>query len=171
MVSFNAIQTCCCVINRSSDGHDVFFIVCLFSLLGGFYTRSLPFWLDWIKYVSFLQYTFSAMLYLEFNDGPNIRLVWKVVVSLFMNKFWITCSHYFNKGQVCNYAASNMKWSFWSVIQLFYDWNKLSSCIGLTFAVLSQCEIFSNRTLKTWQPIDQPFKKAVLVESVVFWMS
>ncbi|XP_052675102.1 LOW QUALITY PROTEIN: uncharacterized protein LOC128156830 [Crassostrea angulata] len=42
-------------------------------LLGGFYTRSLPFWLDWIKYVSFLQYTFSAMMCLEFNDGPDIR--------------------------------------------------------------------------------------------------
>ncbi|XP_062612613.1 uncharacterized protein LOC134274352 [Saccostrea cucullata] len=50
-------------------------------LLGGFYTRSLPFWLDWIKYLSFLQYTFSAMMYLEFYDGPNINCAIKTSVS------------------------------------------------------------------------------------------
>lgn len=50
-------------------------------LLGGFYTRSLPFWLDWIKYVSFLQYTFSAMMFLEFDDGPDIRCAVKSATS------------------------------------------------------------------------------------------
>lgn len=52
-------------------------VIVLSVLVGGFYTRSLPFWLDWIKYVSFLQYTFSAMMCLEFNDGPDIRFVLK----------------------------------------------------------------------------------------------
>ncbi|XP_076115530.1 uncharacterized protein LOC143083181 [Mytilus galloprovincialis] len=38
-------------------------------LLGGFYTRSLPPWLTWIKYISFLNYTFNCLLYLEFHNS------------------------------------------------------------------------------------------------------
>ncbi|XP_012938369.1 ABC transporter G family member 21 [Aplysia californica] len=38
-------------------------------LLGGFYSRSLPVWLDWIKYFSFINYTFHSLLYLEFSGA------------------------------------------------------------------------------------------------------
>ncbi|KAJ8299314.1 hypothetical protein KUTeg_023374 [Tegillarca granosa] len=47
--------------------------IMFFMLLGGFYTRSLPFWLTWIKYTSFLHYTFHCLLYLEFYDGPPVQ--------------------------------------------------------------------------------------------------
>jgi len=36
-------------------------------IVGGFYTRHLPFWLTWIKHLSFLYYTFHCLMYLEFN--------------------------------------------------------------------------------------------------------
>ncbi|XP_048781230.1 uncharacterized protein LOC125683804 [Ostrea edulis] len=50
-------------------------------LLGGFYTRSLPVWLDWMKHLSFQWYTFSALLYLEFYDGPDLRCAVRTAVS------------------------------------------------------------------------------------------
>ncbi|KAK7480392.1 hypothetical protein BaRGS_00028311 [Batillaria attramentaria] len=41
-------------------------------LLGGFYTRNLPFWLDWIKYLSFLHYSFHSAMVLEFTDAAPV---------------------------------------------------------------------------------------------------
>ncbi|XP_053384355.1 uncharacterized protein LOC123537135 [Mercenaria mercenaria] len=41
-------------------------------LSGGFYTRNLPFWLDWAKYLAFLHYTFSCLMFLEFHDGEDV---------------------------------------------------------------------------------------------------
>ncbi|XP_060083424.1 uncharacterized protein LOC132562686 [Ylistrum balloti] len=45
--------------------------VCIMTtmLLGGFYTRHLPFWLSWLKYISFLYYTFHCLMSLEFTDA------------------------------------------------------------------------------------------------------
>ncbi|XP_046546159.1 ABC transporter G family member 21-like [Haliotis rubra] len=42
-------------------------------LLGGFYTRHLPFWLDWIKYFSFLHYTFHCLMVLEFSGDKTVQ--------------------------------------------------------------------------------------------------
>ncbi|XP_033751581.1 ABC transporter G family member 14-like isoform X3 [Pecten maximus] len=41
-------------------------------LLGGLFTRNLPFWLDWLKYLSFLHYSFHCLMIIEFQDGPPI---------------------------------------------------------------------------------------------------
>lgn len=41
-------------------------------LLGGLFTRNLPFWLDWMKYLSFLFYSYNCLMYLEFKDGPPL---------------------------------------------------------------------------------------------------
>ncbi|XP_069134109.1 uncharacterized protein [Argopecten irradians] len=48
--------------------------VCIMTtmLLGGFYTRHLPFWLTWLKYISFLHYTFHCLMSLEFTDAPPV---------------------------------------------------------------------------------------------------
>lgn len=40
---------------------------------GGFYTRNLPYWLDWIKFMSFLHFSFHAAMVLEFTNAPPIQ--------------------------------------------------------------------------------------------------
>lgn len=37
-------------------------------LLGGFYVRNLPYWLDWAQYASFVSYSYSASLELAFRN-------------------------------------------------------------------------------------------------------
>ena len=37
-------------------------------LLGGFYVRNLPYWLNWAQYASFTSYTFAAALELGFQN-------------------------------------------------------------------------------------------------------
>ena len=36
-------------------------------LLGGFYIQNLPSWIGWAQWVSFLSYSFEALLTLEFT--------------------------------------------------------------------------------------------------------
>ena len=42
-------------------------------LLGGFYVRVLPFWLDWAKNLSFITYGYDALLQLEFTLDRRFR--------------------------------------------------------------------------------------------------
>ncbi|KAH3877254.1 uncharacterized protein LOC127871196 [Dreissena polymorpha] len=42
-------------------------------LIGGFYARHLPFWLEWAKYLAFLHYTFHALMYLEFYQAADLQ--------------------------------------------------------------------------------------------------
>ncbi|KAL5006963.1 hypothetical protein ScPMuIL_015769 [Solemya velum] len=42
-------------------------------LLGGLFTRTLPFWLDWLKYLSFVHYSFHCLFILEFIDTTPIE--------------------------------------------------------------------------------------------------
>ena len=41
-------------------------------LLGGLFTRTLPVWLDWTKYLSFVYYSFHSMMYIEFKNAPPL---------------------------------------------------------------------------------------------------
>ena len=43
-------------------------------LLGGFYTKRVPFWLEWIRYLSFLTYSFENCLIMEFTGIKDQRL-------------------------------------------------------------------------------------------------
>ena len=36
-------------------------------LLGGFYVKNLPSWIQWAQYLSFVTYAFDGMLYFEFT--------------------------------------------------------------------------------------------------------
>ena len=42
-------------------------------LLGGFYVQNLPFWIDWAQYVSFITYSYDALLYFEFTANNFFR--------------------------------------------------------------------------------------------------
>lgn len=42
-------------------------------LLGGLFTRNIPVWLDWMKYLSFLQYSFHSLMVLEFKNGKPLK--------------------------------------------------------------------------------------------------
>ncbi|KAK6191382.1 hypothetical protein SNE40_003088 [Patella caerulea] len=53
-------------------------------LLGGFFTRNLPFWLDWVKYFSFIHYAFHCSLVLEFYDGEGVQCLQAKNESNFM---------------------------------------------------------------------------------------
>ena len=44
-------------------------------LLGGFYTRRVPSWLKWVRYLSFLTYSFENTLIMEFTGITDQRLV------------------------------------------------------------------------------------------------
>ncbi|KAK7098883.1 hypothetical protein V1264_003101 [Littorina saxatilis] len=52
-------------------------------LLGGFYTRNLPFWLDWIKYISVLHYSFHSVLVLEFTNAAPVQCTMSANTSQF----------------------------------------------------------------------------------------
>uniref|UniRef100_F6SV35 ABC transporter domain-containing protein n=1 Tax=Ciona intestinalis TaxID=7719 RepID=F6SV35_CIOIN len=50
------------------------FIMITFMLLGGFYIKNIPTWLHWLRYVSPFQYSWSLMLYMEFDSSkPSVR--------------------------------------------------------------------------------------------------
>ncbi|XP_013413427.1 ABC transporter G family member 27 isoform X1 [Lingula anatina] len=42
-------------------------------LAGGFLTTNTPFWLDWIKYLSFIYYSYHIGVILEFTEAPPFR--------------------------------------------------------------------------------------------------
>ena len=46
-----------------------------FMLLGGFFTRRVPFWLQWCSYLSFITYSFENCLIMEFTGIKDHRLV------------------------------------------------------------------------------------------------
>jgi ABC-type multidrug transport system permease subunit len=56
------------VTNRSTAITMAALCVLTSMLLGGFYVRALPFWLDWAKNFSFVTYGYDALLQLEFTD-------------------------------------------------------------------------------------------------------
>ena len=44
-----------------------------FMLVGGFYVKNLPSWLQWFQYLSYITYSFDAMLHLEFTPNQQFR--------------------------------------------------------------------------------------------------
>lgn len=42
-------------------------------LLGGFYVKNLVFWIDWAQYLSFITYSYDALLYFEFTADNFFR--------------------------------------------------------------------------------------------------
>ena len=44
-----------------------------FMLVGGFYVKNLPSWLQWFQYLSYITYSFDAMLHLEFTPDQQFR--------------------------------------------------------------------------------------------------
>ena len=42
-------------------------------LLGGFYVKNLPFWIQWAQYTSFVTYAFDSMLSFEFTPDNQFR--------------------------------------------------------------------------------------------------
>lgn len=44
-------------------------------LLGGFYVKNLASWIQWAQYLSFVTYSFDAMLYFEFTENNLFEYV------------------------------------------------------------------------------------------------
>ena len=42
-------------------------------LLGGFYTKRVPFWLNWVQYLSFVSYSYQNCLIMEFTGIADQR--------------------------------------------------------------------------------------------------
>lgn len=40
-------------------------------LLGGFYTKRVPWWMDWARYVSMITYSFNILIRVEFEHAAN----------------------------------------------------------------------------------------------------
>ncbi|XP_021345189.1 ABC transporter G family member 9-like [Mizuhopecten yessoensis] len=86
-------------------------------LLGGLFTRNLPFWLDWLKYLSFLHYSFHCLMVIEFQNGPPIQCSSNRNMSIFVG-----CQDP-NTTSVPSHLALeyfDVTWDFWQYfIQLF----------------------------------------------------
>ena len=57
--------------NRGIVVAAVSMLTCM--LLGGFYTRRVPFWLKWVRYISFLTYSYENCLIMEFTGSEDHR--------------------------------------------------------------------------------------------------
>ena len=44
-----------------------------FMLVGGFYVKRLPSWLQWFQYLSYITYSFDSMLHLEFTPDQQFK--------------------------------------------------------------------------------------------------
>lgn len=91
--------------------------VCImgFMLLGGFYTRTLPSWLFWVKYLSFLHYTYHCLLYLEFHDGPEFSCAASTGVT---ESHFAACLHsnstVIQSNEILQYYS--IDWQFWQYL-------------------------------------------------------
>ncbi|XP_074659154.1 uncharacterized protein LOC141911935 [Tubulanus polymorphus] len=52
-------------------------------LTGGFFTRTIPFWFEWIKYLSLIKFSYDVILELEFTDGKPITCAQNSELSMF----------------------------------------------------------------------------------------
>ncbi|KAL3841325.1 hypothetical protein ACJMK2_019487 [Sinanodonta woodiana] len=84
-------------------------------LLGGLFTRSLPFWLDWLKYVSFLHYSFHSLMFLEFHEAPPVQCASNRNSSVFLScREPNITSHTIPSKEVLQYY--NVTWNYWQYI-------------------------------------------------------
>lgn len=86
-------------------------------LLGGLFTRNLPFWLDWLKYISFLHYSFHCLLIIEFQNGPPIMCSENRNTSVF-----VECRNR-NTTSVPSHLALeyfDVSWSFWQYFVMLF---------------------------------------------------
>ena len=37
-------------------------------LAGGFYAKNIPFWAEWMKYLSFIQYSYFSLVTIDFHN-------------------------------------------------------------------------------------------------------
>ena len=49
-------------------------VLLIFMLLGGFFIKNLASWIQWARYLSFLSYSYDALLYFEFTEDNLFRL-------------------------------------------------------------------------------------------------
>lgn len=82
-------------------------------LLGGLFTRSIPVWLDWMKYLSFLHYSFHSLMVLELKDASPVQCAIPAERSAFTvcHKANTTVIH---SEQVLQYYS--VTWSYWQYI-------------------------------------------------------
>ncbi|KAK3103489.1 hypothetical protein FSP39_019592 [Pinctada imbricata] len=85
-----------------------------FMLLGGFYTRHLPSWLFWVKYLSFLHYTYHALMLIEFQDGPQVQCA--VQTSISESQFYSCANNatHIPSAEVLQHYG--ITWSYWQYI-------------------------------------------------------
>lgn len=84
-------------------------------LLGGFYTRYLPFWLSWMKYISFLYYTFHCLMSLEFTDAAPVLCAPSTNVS---ESQFSSCLHH-NATSIPSHEVLQffgINWTFWQYL-------------------------------------------------------
>lgn len=82
-------------------------------LLGGLFTRTLPVWLDWLKYLSFLHYTFDSLMVLEFTGAPPVQCMKDVNSTAFTVCKEANQTH-IPSGEVLQYY--DISWSYWQYI-------------------------------------------------------
>ena len=72
-------------VRKSIAAASVFMLTCM--LASGFYLETMPTWISWFKYLSFSQYSFNAMMFIEFHQRdivPNdiTSRIWVDITAL-----------------------------------------------------------------------------------------
>ncbi|XP_053388382.1 uncharacterized protein LOC123536199 [Mercenaria mercenaria] len=82
-------------------------------LLGGLFTRNIPVWLDWMKYLSFLHYSFHSLMVLEFTDGKPVECLLPAENSAFTICQSANVTE-IPSNQILQYY--DVTWSYWQYI-------------------------------------------------------
>ncbi|XP_076471095.1 uncharacterized protein LOC143301001 isoform X2 [Babylonia areolata] len=102
-------------------------------LLGGFYTRNLPFWLDWLKYLSFLHFSFHSAMVLEFTDAPPIQCAASPNASQFPQCLQPNVTHVSSQDVLGFYHMDLTFWQYLLPLFLFILVGRLAGYLVLRF--------------------------------------
>ena len=100
---------------------------------GGFYTRNLPPWLDWLKYLSFLHYSFHATLVLEFSDAPPVQCALSANASQFAGCLQPNVTHVSSQDVLAFYGVDLSFWHYFLPLFLFLLAARLAGYLLLRF--------------------------------------
>ncbi|KAL8614193.1 hypothetical protein ACOMHN_026410 [Nucella lapillus] len=104
-------------------------------LLGGFYTRTIPFWLDWLRYLSFLHYSFHCTAVLEFRHAPPVQCARAANASRFPQCQQPNVTHVASEDVLALYGMDLPYWLYLAPLFLFILAGRVGGYLVLRFVL------------------------------------